>query len=115
MTQGRNSKPATVLACALVALSLGALIAPALAGAQAANDEYSLKVPEGNAHSTPGAGGQEGASASGGGGGAPIAMIGLAAIAAGCAGVAAWRLRGREGDGGGKLPTGASSAPSESQ
>lgn len=118
MTQGRNSKPATMLACALVALALAALTAPAFAGAQAATDEYSLQVPGSGSHSDPGGGGQGGGSSTGGGGGgggAPLALIGLAGLAAACAGVAVWRLRGRDGDGGPQLPSGASSAASESQ
>ncbi len=114
MTQGRNTKPATMLACVLVALSIGALVAPALAGAQAANEEYSLKVPGGGAQSASGGGGHGGGAASDGGG-APVALIGLAAIAAACVGVAAWRLRGRDDDGSAKLRTGAPSPTGESQ
>ncbi|HEY8000773.1 MAG TPA: hypothetical protein VID76_02480 [Solirubrobacterales bacterium] len=54
MTQGRKSRTVLAFGCALVALMSGALLAPALAGAQAADDEYNLTLP--------GAGGGEGSS-----------------------------------------------------
>ena len=110
MTQGRNSKPATVLACALIALSLGTLAAPALAGAQAANDEYRLHVPGANADSTVSGDSPTNASS---GGGAPVALIGLTAVAAACAGLAAWRLRGPGKDSRSEVRPGAPTQTSE--
>jgi hypothetical protein len=110
------------MSCALVALLVGALLAPAGALAQA-DQEYNLQIP--------GAGGGQGGptatapTTDNGGGGTPIVLIGLAAVAAGCAGVAAWRLRNRDQDRGPKVdqarspkvgpPTGAAEATGESQ
>jgi hypothetical protein len=126
MTQGRKSRTVLAIVCALAALTSGALLAPAVASAQA-DQEYNLELP--------GAGGGNGQSGgdgptataptSDGGGGAPIVLIGLAVIAAGCVGVAAWRLRNRDQSRGPKVDqthgpkvgpgTGAAGATSESQ
>ncbi len=127
MTQGRKCKTVLAISCALVALLAGALLAPAGALAQA-DQEYNLQIP--------GAGGGQGGQGGGptatapttdnGSGGTPIVLIGLAAVAAGCAGVAAWRLRNRDQRRGPKVdqtrtpkvgppPTGAAGATRESQ
>ncbi len=128
MTQGRKSRTVLALVCALAALTAGALLAPALAGAQA-DQEYNLELPGaggGNGQAPGGdAGGSSGSAPSDGGGGGTIVLIGLAVIAAGCVGVAAWRLRNRDQSPGPKVDqargpqvgprTGAADAPSESQ
>ena len=126
MTQGRKCRTVLAMSCALAALLAGALLAPAGALAQA-DQEYNLQIP--------GAGGGKGGQGGGptatapttdnGSGGAPIVLIGLAGVAAGCAGVAAWRLRNRDQDRGPKVdqarspkvgpPTGAAGATGESQ
>ena len=126
MTQGRKCRTVLAISCALVALLAGALLAPAGALAQA-NQEYNLQIP--------GAGGGQGGQGGGptasapvtdnGSGGTPIVLIGLAAVAAACAGVAAWRLRSRDQGRGPKVdqartpkvgpPTGAAGATGESQ
>ena len=127
MTQGRKCRTVLAMSCALAALLAGALLAPAGALAQA-DQEYNLQIP--------GAGGGQSGQSGGptatapttdnGGGGTPIVLIGLAAVAAGCAGVAAWRLRNRNQGGGPKVdqarspkvgppPTGAAGATGESQ
>ena len=120
MTQGRKSRTVLALACALAALTAAAL-APAFAGAQAADNEYNLTLPGANGGGEGNAGGGEspgtfesGASGSDDGG-TPIALIALAAIAAICTGAAIWRLRDRSGDGSGKVGPGAREAASETQ
>ena len=125
MTQGRKCRTGLALSCALAALLTGALLAPAGVLAQA-DQEYNLQIPGAGG----GQGGQGGPTATApttdnGGGGTPIVLIGLAAVAAGCAGVAAWRLRNRDQDRGPKVdqahtpkvgpPTGAAGATGESQ
>jgi cobalamin biosynthesis Mg chelatase CobN len=140
MTQGRKSRTVLAIGCALAALVTAAMLAPAFAGAQAADDEYNLTLPGAGAgggngsanHSATGSqsGGSSGVSASGTGqaqnaaavtssssdsGGAPVLLILLAAIAAICTGVAVWRLRDRADDGPGKVGPGATSATNETQ
>ena len=44
MTQGRKSRTVLAIVCALAALAAGALLAPAVAGAQA-DQEYNLELP----------------------------------------------------------------------
>ena len=108
------------IACALAALAAAAL-APAFAAAQAADNEYNLTLPgaDGGGKGDAGTGQAPGAQASGGesggGGGAPIVLIGLAAVAAVCAGLAVWRLRDRSGPPSAKVGTGAPEAASETQ
>jgi cobalamin biosynthesis Mg chelatase CobN len=137
MTQGRKSRTVLAIGCALAALVTAAMLAPAFAGAQAA-DEYNLTLPgaggaNGSANqSATGSqpGGSSGASASGtgqahnaaavassssDGGGAPVLLILLAVIAAICTAVAVWRLRDRADDGPGKVGPGATSATNETQ
>jgi hypothetical protein len=121
MTQGRKSRTVLALACALVALTAVAL-APAFAGAQAADNEYNLTLPgangggEGNASGGGESPGTFGSGASGSDdGGAPILLIALAAIAAICTVAAIWRLRDRSGGGSGKVGPGAREAASETQ
>jgi hypothetical protein len=116
MTQGRKSRTALAIACALVALA-AATVVPAYAGAQAANNEYQLTLPggDGGGHGGTGGGPSSGGTGSSGtsGGGAPIVLIALAAVAAVCTGAAVWRLRsGGPRDG---MGTGASEAASEPQ
>ena len=125
MTQGRKCRTGLALSCALAALLTGALLAPAGVLAQA-DQEYNLQIPGAGG----GQGGQGGPTATApttdnGGGGTPIVLIGLAAVAAACAGVAAWRLRNRDQRRGPKVdqtrtpnvgpPTGAAGATRESQ
>ena len=97
--------------CALLALAMPALLAPAFVAAQAAEDEYDLSLPGsggGDGTSTGGGGagtptsgadgsstGDSAGSAGGQGGGAPVALIILAVVAAVGIGLAVWRLRGR--------------------
>ena len=127
MTQGRKSRTVLAIVAALAALAAGALLAPAVAGAQA-DQEYNLELPGagGGNGQTPTDGGPTASTPTdGGGGGAPIVLIGLAAIAAGCVGVAAWRLRNRDTPSGPKVDqtrgpqvgpgTGAAGATGESQ
>ena len=96
MTQGRKCRTVLALGCALVALVAGAMMAPAMASAQA-DQEYNLQIPgAGGGKTTRAAGPPQPRRTTDGGGGAPIVLIGLAAVAAGCAGVAAWRLRNRD-------------------
>lgn len=113
MKQGRKSKY-TIMAAfrsALTVLAAIALIAPAAALGQAAAGEYDdANLPQaGDSYQIPGADQQSAGGAvsptsqsddgpgagsgSGGGGGATILLIALALVAAGCVGVAAWRLR----------------------
>jgi hypothetical protein len=125
MTQGRKCRTVLAISCALAALLTGALLAPAGALAQA-DQEYNLQIPGAGG----GKGGQGGPTATApttdnGSGGTPIVLIGLAAVAAACAGVAAWRLRNRDQGRGPKVdqtrtpkvgpPTGAAGATRESQ
>lgn len=115
MKQGRKSKYTTMAALrsALTVLAAIALIAPAAALGQAAAGEYddanlpqasdNYQIPGADEQSAGGAvsptsQGDDGpgtgaGSGSGGGGGATILLIALALVAAGCVGVAAWRLR----------------------
>ena len=111
------------LGCVLAALGAGAMLAPAMASAQA-DQEYNLQIPGAGGGKNDQGGGPTATAPNtdGGGGGTPIVLIGLAAVAAGCAGVAAWRLRNRDGsdkvDSAGRLVgpgTGAAGAPSKSQ
>ena len=108
--------------CALLALAMPALLAPAFVAAQAAEDEYDLSLPGsgggdgtstgggdessrggsgGGGAGTPTSGADESStgdsagSAGGQGGGAPVALIILAVVAAVGIGFAVWRLRGR--------------------
>ena len=84
------------LGCALVALVAGTMMAPAMASAQA-DQEYNLQISGRRRwQETRAAGPPQPPPDTDGGGGAPIVLIGLAAVAAGCAGVAAWRLRNRD-------------------
>ena len=83
------------LGCALVALVAGTMMAPAMASAQA-DQEYNLQIPGAGGGKNEGGGPTATAPDTDGGGGTPIVLIGLAAVAAGCAGVAAWRLRNRD-------------------
>ena len=111
MTQGRKSRTVLAIGCALAVLAAGA-VAPAYAGAQAAKDEYKLDVAP--AKHTPGGGGPPASSDDGNS--APILIIGLAAVAAVCAGAAVWRLRDRSGGPpAGKVGPGAPEAASETQ
>ena len=122
MTQGRKCRTVLALGCVLAALGAGAMLAPAMASAQA-DQEYNLQIPgAGGGKNDQGGGPTATAPDTDGGGGTPIVLIGLAAVAAGCAGVAAWRLRSRNGSGkvdsGGRPVgpgTGAAGAPSKSQ
>jgi hypothetical protein len=128
MTQGRKSRTVLALLCALSAMAAGALLAPVAASAQA-DQEYNLELPGaggGNGQAGGDAGGPSAtAPDSDGGGGTPIVLIGLAVVAAGCVGVAAWRLRNRDQSRGPKVDqargpkvgagTGAAGATSESQ
>jgi hypothetical protein len=95
MTQGRKCRTVLGLGCALVALVAGTMMAPAMASAQA-DQEYNLQIPGAGGGKNQGGGPTATAPDTDGGGGAPIVLIGLAAVAAGCAGVAAWRLRNRD-------------------
>ena len=95
MTQGRKCRTVLGLGCALVALVAGTVMAPAMASAQA-DQEYNLQIPGAGGGKNQGGGPTATAPDTDGGGGAPIVLIGLAAVAAGCAGVAAWRLRNRD-------------------
>jgi hypothetical protein len=96
MTQGRKCRTVLALGCVLVALGAGAILAPAMASAQA-DQEYNLQIPGAGGGKNEGGGPTASApNTDGGGGGTPIVLIGLAAVAAGCAGVAAWRLRSRD-------------------
>ena len=95
MTQGRKCRTVLGLGCALVALVAGTMMAPAMASAQA-DQEYNLQIPGAGGGKNQGGGPTAAAPNTGGGGGTPIVLIGLAAVAAGCAGVAAWRLRSRD-------------------
>ena len=112
MTQGRKSRTVLAIGCVLAVLAAGSL-APAFAGAQAAKSEYDFDLP--------GAGQGGGKSSSGGtssdgGGSGPIVLIGLAAVAAVCAGAAVWRLRDRSGGPpAGNVGPGAPEAASETQ
>src|SRR5690349_3846657 len=121
MTQGRKSRTVLAIACALAALAAASL-APAFAAAQAADNEYNLTLPgaDGGGKGDAGTGQAPGAQATGGesgggGGGAPIVLIGLAAVAAVCAGLAVWRLRDRSGPPTAKVGTGAPEAAGETQ
>lgn len=127
MTQGRKCRTVLAISCALAALLAGALLAPAGVLAQA-DQEYNLQIPGAGGGGSGGQGGGPTATApttDNGSGGAPIVLIGLAAVAAACAGVAAWRLRSRNQDRGPKVdqartpkvgpPTGAAGATGESQ
>jgi hypothetical protein len=124
MTQGRKSRTVLAIGCALIALATGALLAPAFASAQA-DQEYNLQIPGAGGGKNQGGGPTASAPSTDGGGGTPIVLIGLAAVAAGCAGVAAWRLRNRDQSPGPKVDqargtnvgpgTGAAGATSESQ
>ena len=102
MKQGRKSRcaPVRAFACALVAMLAIAVVVPAFASAQAAGDEYStVSIPTGGngdtnpANVTPASGSDDSD-----GGGTSILLVGLAAVAAVCAGFAAWRLRGGSDD-----------------
>ena len=89
MTQGRKSRTVLAIGCVLAVLAAGSL-APAFAGAQAAKSEYDFDLPgagQGGGKSSTG-----GTSSEGGGSG-PIVLIGLAALAAVCAGAAVWLPR----------------------
>ena len=86
------------LSCVLAALGAGAMLAPAMASAQA-DQEYNLQIPGAGGGKNDQGGPTATAPDTDGGGGTPIVLIGLAAVAAGCAGVAAWRLRSRDGSG----------------
>jgi hypothetical protein len=77
-----------------------AAVVPAVASAQAAGDEYGqASLPSGGngdtnpSNVTPAAGDDSDSS-----GGTSVLLVGLAAVAAVCAGFAAWRLRGGGGD-----------------
>jgi hypothetical protein len=95
MTQGRKCRTVLALGCVLAALGAGAILAPAMASAQA-DQEYNLQIPGAGGGKNQGGGPTASAPNTDGGGGTPIVLIGLAAVAAGCAGVAAWRLRNRD-------------------
>jgi hypothetical protein len=90
---------------------------PALAGAQSgAEQEYDVGVPIPNPDQ--GGGGPKGSGGStnltnvdSGGGGAPVLLIGLAAVAAICTGVAIWRMRRDSDSGPGNPPQGAAPPP----
>ena len=118
MTQGRKSRTVLALVCALTALTAAAL-APAFAGAQAAENEYTLPLPGANGGGHGDAGTQPGSGATGASGsdsgGAPIVLIGLAALAAVATGAAVWRLRDRSAGGAEKVGPGAPEAASETQ
>jgi hypothetical protein len=127
MTQGRKSRTVLALVCALSALAAGALLAPVAASAQA-DQEYNLDLPGaggGSGQSGGDAGGPSASAPDSDGGGTPIVLIGIAVVAAGCVGVAAWRLRNRDQSRGPKVDqtrgpkvgagTGAAGATSESQ
>ncbi len=115
MTQGRKSRTVLAIGCVLAALVAGAL-APAFAGAQAAaQQEYELGPIGGNGGGQGGSAQDPGGTTSDGGSGTPIVLIGLAAVAALCAGVAVWRLRERPGERTGKVGPGAPEAASETQ
>ncbi len=113
MKQGRKSRYTTMAALrrVLTVLAAIALIAPAAALGQAAAGEYDdvklpqagdkYEIPSGDDQSATGAvvpsqgggGPSSGAGSGSGGGDATILLIALAVVAAGCVGVAAWRLR----------------------
>jgi hypothetical protein len=123
MKQGRKSRYTTMAALrrVLTVLAAIALIAPAAALGQAAAGEYDdvklpqagdkYEIPSGDDQSATGAvvpsqgggGPSSGAGSSSGGGDATILLIALAVVAAGCVGVAAWRLR-RGGSGADRGP-----------
>ncbi len=101
MMQGRESRSTTAraLVCALMAILALAAVVPASVSAQAAGDEYDVsQIPTGGNDETPAAATPASGSDDGGGGGASILLVGLAAVAAVCAGFAAWRLRGASGE-----------------
>lgn len=109
MKQGRKSKytHAAALRSALTVLAAISLIAPAAALGQAAAGEYDdVKIPgAGQDYQIPtdgessaggvASGGQDNdpGAGSGSGGGGTALLVALAVVAAGCVGVAAWRLR----------------------
>jgi hypothetical protein len=116
MTQGRKSRTALAICCVLAVFAVGAL-APAYAGAQAADNEYDLSLP-GGGHSGGGGGQSQGTVApasSDSGGGAPTVLIVLAAAAAVGTGIAVWRLRDRPGGRSGGVGHGPPEAAGETQ
>jgi len=121
MTQGRKSRTACVLACLMAAL-LALAAMPVLASAQSgAEEEYDVGVPIPNPDETGGGptGSQQGNGGSTNvanidsesGGGTPVLLIGLAALAAICTGVAIWRMRRDSGSGPGNPSQGAAPPP----
>ena len=112
MTQGRKSRTVLAIGCVLAVLAAGS-VAPAFAGTPAAQTEYDFDLPGAGQGGGKSSGG---GSASDDGGSGPIVLIGLAAVAAICAGVAVWRLRDRSGGPpAGKVGPGAPEAASETQ
>lgn len=96
MKQGRKSKTMLAIGCTLAMLVAAMAIAPAaaLADDSAANEEYNLGPISNTGNGGPGAQpGDSQVTGSSNGGGAPILLIALAVIAAGCTGLAIWRLR----------------------
>ena len=97
MKQGRKSKTALLTVCALAlltALLAYGAIAPAVSMAQddsAAGQEYGGAGIPGSGGNGPQPGDQEVSGSDDGG--APVLLIALAVIAAGCTGLAIWRLR----------------------
>ena len=102
MKQGWKSRcaPVRAFACALVAMLAIAVVVPAASSAQSAGDEYSTaSLPTGgNGDTNPANVTPASNSDDSDGGGTSILLVGLAAVAAVCAGFAAWRLRGGGGD-----------------
>jgi hypothetical protein len=101
MKQGRQSRCVSVRAftCALVAMLAIAVVVPAVASAQGANEEYGqASLPSGGNGDTNPSNVTPAAGDSSDSGGTSVLLVGLAAVAAVCAGFAAWRLRGGGGD-----------------
>ncbi len=100
MKQGRQSRcvSARAFLCALVAMLAIAAVVPAVASAQGANEEYGqAQLPSGgNGDSNPSNVTPAGNDSDSGG--TSVLLVGLAAVAAVCAGFAAWRLRSGGGD-----------------